>query len=77
VTRLYLIAGAIALGMAAWGGATWYAYQRGYEAARLDAMKRSVEILRERAVTDENIRGMSDRQLCVALGGLPDECAGI
>lgn len=58
-------------------GALWYAYQRGAESERLDAMRKSVEVLRERAKNDATIRDMSDRDLCIELGGLPDDCAGI
>ncbi|WP_157014910.1 hypothetical protein [Mesorhizobium xinjiangense] len=45
------------------------AYQRGAAAERTAALQKSVELLRERNATDEQIRDMDDRQLCVALGG--------
>lgn len=72
----WAIAGA-GLGVALFTGAMVYAYQRGAESERLDAMRRSVEILRERSKNDAAIRNMSDRDLCIELGGVPDECAGI
>lgn len=54
-----------------------FAYQAGRTAERTAILNRSVEILRERNATDDEIKGMDDRQLCLALGGLPDECAGL
>lgn len=59
---------------------TWshtHAYRAGKAAERTEILTRSVEILRERNATDDEIKGMDDRQLCLSLGGLPDECAGL
>ena len=53
------------------------AYQAGRTAERTAILNRSVEILRERSRTDEAIHDMSPRDLCLELGGLPDDCAGI
>lgn len=53
------------------------AYQAGRTAERTAILNRSVEILRERAKTDEAIHDMSPRDLCLELDGLPDDCAGI
>lgn len=60
---------AIGLGGALMAGAFWYAYQMGREAERLDALNRSIEILRERNVTDDEIAEMDDAELCALLGG--------
>lgn len=60
--------------------ATWAvhsAYQAGRTAERTAILNRSVEILRERSKTDEAVHDMSPRDLCLELGGLPDDCAGI
>ncbi len=54
-----------------------FAYQAGRQVEREAVLARSIEILRERNATDDEIKGMDDRQLCLALGGLPDECAGL
>lgn len=54
-----------------------FAYQAGRQVEREAMLARSIEILRERNATDDEIKGMDDRQLCLALGGLPDECAGL
>ena len=51
------------------------AYQAGAAAERLTALNRSVEVLRERNATDDQIRNLDDGGLCRELGGLPDECA--
>lgn len=54
-----------------------FAYQAGRTAERTAILNRSVEILRERNATDDEIRNMDDAALCAALGGVPDECAGL
>lgn len=53
------------------------AYERGRLDERAAALERSVEILRERTMTDETIRNMGDADLCRALGGewVPDDDA--
>ena len=51
------------------------AYQAGAAAERLATLNRSVEVLRERNATDDQIRNLDDAGLCRGLGGLPDECA--
>lgn len=77
IMSLKLAAGAFVVGAALVTAAIWYGYQWGNDAARLDALRRSVELLRERSESDAPIAGMSDVALCVELGGLPDDCAGI
>ncbi|SFJ65871.1 hypothetical protein [Aerobium aerolatum] len=51
------------------------AYHAGAAAERLTTLNRSVEVLRERNATDDQIRNLDDAGLCRELGGLPDECA--
>ena len=53
------------------------AYQAGRTAERTAILNRSVEILRERNHVDDEVRDMDAVGLCAALGGLPDECAGL
>jgi hypothetical protein len=56
------------------------AYQ--YGRASMDAewqartLQKSVEMLRERRDTNEAIRNLDDRELCTALGGVPDDATG-
>lgn len=64
-----------ALGLLTWSHLA--AYRAGEDAARAEVLARSVEILRERNATDDEIRNVDDAALCAALGGLPDECAGL
>ena len=55
------------------GFLTWshlHAYRAGKQAERVVTLNRSVEILRERAQTDDEIRNMDDAALCAALGGV-------
>lgn len=49
----------------------------GRASERAAILTRSVEVLRERNATDDQIRNMDDAGLCRALGGLPDECTSI
>lgn len=46
-----------------------YAYKAGAANERKAAMQRSIDTLRERARTNEQIRSMDDYALCRALGG--------
>lgn len=46
------------------------AYQSGAAAERLSTLNRSVEVLRERNATDDQIRNLDDAGLCAALGGV-------
>ena len=46
------------------------AYQAGAAAERMTTLNRSVEVLRERNATDDQIRNLDDAGLCAALGGL-------
>lgn len=46
------------------------AYQAGRQAERATILNRSVEVLRERSRTDDEIRAMDDAYLCRALGGV-------
>ena len=51
------------------------AYERGREAEKAAALQRSMDLIRERNATDEQIGRMSDGELCAALGGrwVPDK----
>lgn len=49
----------------------------GRASERAAILTRSVEVLRERNATDDQIRKLDDAGLCRALGGLPDECTSI
>lgn len=66
-------AGAVTLGavalMVLLVGSHIKAYQAGAAAERSATLNRSVEVLRERNATDDQIRNMDDAGLCRALGG--------
>lgn len=47
-----------------------FAYQAGRQVEREALLTRSVEVLRERNATDDEIRNMDDAALCAALGGV-------
>ena len=47
---------------------------RAYE--RAQSLNRSVEVLRERNATDDRFQSMSDADLCLFLGGMPDDDTG-
>jgi hypothetical protein len=61
--------GSIVLGAAIISGVYAYAYERGAQSERREALERSIDLLRERHTTDETIRNMDDVALCAALGG--------
>ena len=69
-SRIGAALAAAAVGAGILAGTYWYAYQQGRAAERLDALNRSIEILRERNVTDDEIREMDDAELCALLGGV-------
>jgi hypothetical protein len=54
-----------------------YGKADGRQLERAASLTRSVESLRERNATDDQVRNMDSTALCRALGGLPDECAGL
>lgn len=64
-------AGALLLGAALVAGVYAYAYQRGAASERAAILERSVELLRERNETDDQISRMDDADLCRSLGGMP------
>lgn len=46
-----------------------YVYRVGANNERAASLERSIDVLRSRANTNEQIRNMGDADLCVALGG--------
>ena len=48
----------------------------GREHERSEALTRSVQVLRERSATNDTIQNMSDSDLCISLGGMPDNTTG-
>jgi hypothetical protein len=53
------------------------AYRFGSASSRIDTLKASVQALHERKDTDAEVHSLDDAGLCVALGGLRDECSGL
>lgn len=53
----------------AWMPAFYLGKHEGRQAERQATLTRSVEVLRERNATDDQIRNMDDAGLCRALGG--------
>ena len=68
-TWLKLGAGAVAGALLAAGPIYLIGKHDGRQAERAQILTRSVEILRERNATDDQIKGMDDAALCRALGG--------
>ncbi|MBI1620176.1 hypothetical protein [Aquamicrobium zhengzhouense] len=54
-----------------------YGKAEGRQIERAASLSRSVEALRERNATDDQVRKMDGVALCRALGGMPDECASL
>lgn len=75
--RLWALLAAVGVAAGFVLGTYAYGYQQGAASERQTILTRSVEVLRERSRADEEVRDMDAARLCAALGGLPDECAGI
>lgn len=73
--RLWVTVGAVVAVLSLLTFSHVKAYQAGAAAERLTTLNRSVEVLRERNATDDQIRNLDDAGLCRELGGLPGECA--
>ena len=67
---LKLGAGAVAGALLAAGPLYLIGKHDGRLAERAEILTRSVEILRERNATDDEVKGMDDAALCAALGGV-------
>lgn len=63
------IAVAAGVALASAIGIYWLGHSNGVQQGREAVLERSVDILRERNATDEQIRTMDDAGLCLALGG--------
>lgn len=66
---------ALAVGITAVVVGAW-AYQKGWSDQRTATLTRSVEVLRERNATDDRFQSLSDDDLCISLGGMPDDATG-
>lgn len=73
IALLFSKQGAILIGVVALVGILTFshvkAYQAGRSVERQAILSRSVEILRERNATDDEVGSYDDAQLCRALGG--------
>lgn len=49
----------------------------GKTAARVDQLRSSVQAENDRKNVDKEIEGLDDVQLCVRIGGMPDECRSV
>lgn len=67
---LKLGTGAVVGAMLCYPVANYLGERQGRQEAAQAALKTSIDILRERKLTDDQIQGMSDADLCVALGGV-------
>lgn len=68
---LPLAGGAVLGALVAAGPVYLYGHGKGREAERVAVLKRSVDLLRERNLTDDAVEDMDAAGLCVALGGVP------
>jgi hypothetical protein len=75
-SRVGLVFAAITAGLVFLTWSHLSAYRAGADMERTASLTRSVESLRERNATDDQVRNMDSIALCRALGGLPDECSG-
>lgn len=68
--RLYLILGSVLAVAALLSWSHFTAYRAGRNVERAAILTRSVEILRERNATDDEVSAFDDMALCNALGGV-------
>lgn len=73
--NIKIISIAAAVVVVAFGSAYFFGKSAGKEVGRQEALRASVQNLRERSITNEKINGLDRAGLCVELGGLPGECA--
>lgn len=64
------IAVAAGVALASALGIYWLGHSNGVQKGREAALERSVDILRQRNQTDEQVREMGDAELCAAIGGV-------
>jgi len=64
------LVGAVALGGAIVAGIYLYGYRAGAAAERLNALETTMEQIRERSDTNEEVSKMDDAELCAAIGGV-------
>lgn len=55
-------------------GLTYVGYQKGRYDGRIEQLKGSVEAYQERGDIDNETRNLGDYDLCLRVGGLPDQC---
>lgn len=67
---LKLGTGAVVGAMLCYPVANYLGERQGRQEAAQAALETSIDILRERKLTDDQIQGMSDADLCAALGGV-------
>lgn len=51
-----------------------FGYMKGREAGKVEQLKDSVEAYKNRNEINNEVNNLDDIALCIALGGLPDEC---
>ena len=70
--RLYLIiAGAVAVIVV---GAYWYGRDQAVKRVQIETLRAQIKAERQRQEVDNVVESLSDRDLCVRLGGVPDDC---
>lgn len=71
IPSLYVGIGAVVGAILLVGVAFVVGYTKGGAAERQAALERTVDVLRDRKITDEKVRNLNDDGLCRALGGVP------
>lgn len=71
----YIALGAVVAFSVAVGGAYWKGRTDGRDLKVAEIAKATMKQLEERGVINETVRDADIADICVELGGLPDECA--
>lgn len=68
--KAWVVVAIVLAGLAALGAGGYSLYALGRKAERVEALQRSIEVLRERKSTNEAVHDLDDAHLCAALGGM-------
>lgn len=55
-------------------GVYFYGYSAGMRDGRVEQLEKSIQAEKDRKNVDQDIAGLDDYDLCIRVGGLPDDC---
>lgn len=55
-------------------GVYFYGHSAGLRDGRVEQLEKSIQAEKDRKNVDQDIAGLDDYDLCIRVGGLPDDC---